>query len=330
MIADHQMDVSTQAGLQIRGLTVGFPRVNGVRLVVNQVDLTAHRGRTLGLVGESGCGKSVTLRAIMGLIPWPGDVLEGRIEWHKRNLLELKPNDRRRVRGREIAMIFQDPSTNLTPVLTVGYQIAEILRVRLGWDRRRAANGAVELLAKVGIAAPKQRARAYPHQLSGGMRQRVGIAMAIACQPQLLLADEPTTALDVTIQDQILGLLTEIQQDSGLSLIIVSHDLAVIAEMADEIAVMYGGHLVEYGSRVQVIDSPRHPYTQALLGSVPVIDFESRRRPTLMPASAAEDAASLVGCPFQSRCPFVRPDCRDVSMELDKAQPAHGSACPFV
>ena len=317
--------------LAIRRLTVGFPASDGIALASNLIEITVAPGRTLGLVGESGCGKSVTIRSIIGMVPPPGEILEGEILWLGRNLVGLGEKELRKIRGREIAMIFQDPGASLNPVHPVGAQIAEVYRVRLGLDKKEARKRSIELLRAVGIPSPAVRARDYPHQLSGGMRQRVMIAMAVACGPKLLLADEPTTALDVTIQDQILALLVQLTQQSGMAMILVSHDLGVIAETCDEIAVMYAGYIVERGSRDAVIDAPRHPYTRALLAAELVFEPASRKNHFETIAGQPPDLARLAsGCPFQPRCPHARPACADVSMELDRPAPLHGSACPFV
>ena len=317
--------------LAVQDLTIAFPRVGGFVFAANRVAFSVGQARTLGLVGESGSGKSVTLRSLIGLVPAPGAVVNGRIEWAGRNVLEYSPSELRALRGLEIAMIFQDPSASLNPVYPVGDQIADVARVRLGLSRKAARERAIALLDRVGIASARQRARDYPHQLSGGMRQRVMIAMAVACGPKLLLADEPTTALDVTIQDQILALLVELQGETGMSMIIVSHDLGVIADVCDDVAVMYAGSLVEYGSRDDVIRSPRHPYTQGLLSAVLPIDLSSRGQRLRAIEGHPPDLRMLPpGCPFQARCPYARPGCERVPMELDPAPPAHGSACPFV
>jgi oligopeptide/dipeptide ABC transporter ATP-binding protein len=317
--------------LAVEDLTIAFPRVGGFVFPANRVAFSVDRGRTLGLVGESGSGKSVTLRSLIGLVPPPGAVVDGRIEWGGRNVLEFSPAEMRALRGLEIAMIFQDPSASLNPVYAVGEQIADVARVRLGMSRKAAWERAIGLLDRVGISSPRQRARDYPHQLSGGMRQRVMIAMVLACGPRLVLADEPTTALDVTIQDQLLTLLIELQAETGMSMVIVSHDLGVIADVCDDVAVMYAGSIVEYGSRDAVIGSPRHPYTQGLLSAVLPIDLSSRGRRARSIEGQPPDLRGLPpGCPFQARCPHVGPGCASIPVELDRRPPTHGSACPFV
>jgi peptide/nickel transport system ATP-binding protein len=316
--------------LEIRNLTVGFPTRRSVALAANRVELVLNHGKALGLVGESGCGKSVTLRTVIGMTPKPGEVLAGEICWKGRDLLRESARGMRDVRGREIAMIFQDPGASLNPVHSVGSQISEVLRVRLGLSGAPARDRTVELLRAVGIPSPADRARAYPHQLSGGMRQRVMIAMAIAGNPSLLLADEPTTALDVTVQEQILSLLLELQEESGMGMILVSHDLGVVGQICDEIAVMYAGYIVEWGPRDAVIEAPRHPYTRALLAAELVFDPTARRSRLDTIRGQPPDLGDLPpGCPFQSRCPLVRSECREVPMSLDQRAPAHGCACPF-
>jgi peptide/nickel transport system ATP-binding protein/oligopeptide transport system ATP-binding protein len=317
--------------LKITDLSVGFADVRGVLLAADRINLELYPNQTLGLLGESGCGKSVTLRSIMGLVPFPGEVLAGRILWEGQDLLPLDRRSMEKIRGREISMIFQDPTSCLNPVFTIGNQITEMLKVKLRMSDHDANERAVELLNHVGIPSPEQRLRLYPHQLSGGMRQRVMIAIAIASQPKLLLADEPTTALDVTIQDQILSLLGTLKDDTGMSMILVSHDVGVIAQNCDVVAVMYAGKIMEYGSAREVIHSPRHPYTRGLLAAVPNLKATGERR-TLdsIPGQPPNLADLPPGCPFQPRCPFVRDECASIPVELDRPFPGHGSACPFV
>jgi oligopeptide/dipeptide ABC transporter ATP-binding protein len=316
--------------LEVAGLTVAFPARTGMVLAANDVSFAVMPGRTLGLVGESGCGKSVTLRALLDLVPDPGEVIDGRIRWDGR---DLGPDQRawHRLRGTEISMVFQDPSSSLNPVLSIGDQLTETLRLRAGLGRRAAHERAIELLDRVGIPSPAARMHAYPHQLSGGMRQRVMIAIAIATGPRLLLADEPTTALDVTIQDQILWLLATIQQETGMAMILVSHDVGVISRNAADIAVMYAGRIVEWGTTREVITAPRHPYTRGLLDAIPRMDPTAARRRLVPIKGQPPDLSALpAGCPFTPRCPHSRPGCEAVTMSLDVPPPGHGSACPFV
>jgi len=317
--------------LKVDDLTVGFADRRGFLLAANRVSFSVPKDHTLGVVGESGCGKSVTLRSLLGLVPYPGEVIAGSIMWMGRDLRTLSKKELERIRGKDISMIFQDPTSCLNPVFSVGDQITEMLRMKLHMSRQKAFNRAVELLDRVGIPSPKQRLADYPHQLSGGMRQRVMIAIAIASQPKLLLADEPTTALDVTIQDQILSLLAEIREETGMSMILVSHDVGVVAQNADEVAVMYAGWLVERGAAREVLHGPRHPYTQGLLNAIPKIDQVGQRNPLVPIQGQPPNLANLPqGCPFQPRCPFVNERCYSVSMELDRQEREHGSTCPFM
>jgi oligopeptide/dipeptide ABC transporter ATP-binding protein len=316
--------------LEVSDLTVAFPARNGMVVAANGVSLSVAASRTLGLVGESGCGKSVTLRAILDLVPDPGEIIGGRISWSGRDLIADRAGWRD-LRGTAISMIFQDPSSSLNPVLSIGDQLTETLRLRVGLGRREAAERARELLDRVGIPSPSARMHEYPHQLSGGMRQRVMIAIAIATGPRLLLADEPTTALDVTIQDQILWLLAEIKEQSGMAMILVSHDVGVIARNADDIAVMYAGHIVEQGTARDVITAPRHPYTRGLLEAIPRMQPRASRGRLVPILGQPPDLSALPeGCPFAPRCPHRRDGCASVTMRLDVTPPGHGSACPFV
>ncbi|MBL8152620.1 MAG: ABC transporter ATP-binding protein [Anaerolineae bacterium] len=317
--------------LEVRDLSIGFADSRGVFLAADRIHLDVQTNQTVGLLGESGCGKSVTLRSILGLVPYPGEVVSGSIRWKGQDLRTLRRREIEKIRGKEIAMIFQDPTSCLNPVFTIGSQITETLRIKLDLSARAAADRAVELLDHVGIPSPRERLQLYPHQLSGGMRQRVMIAIAISAQPDLLLADEPTTALDVTIQDQILSLLARLKEESGMSMILVSHDVGVVAQNCDVIAVMYAGKIVESGPARDVIHSPRHPYTRGLLAAIPKLEAISERRPlSSIPGQPPNLATLPDGCPFQARCPFVRPDCASIPVILDHALPGHGSACPMV
>ena len=331
LLSDAVADpVSSRSLLEIRRLVVAFPVRRGLVFAANRVELSLAPGKTLGLVGESGCGKSVTLRSTISMVPKPGEILDGEVLWDGRNIVGRGRREMRAIRGREITMIFQDPTASLNPVRSLGDHLAEVYIKRLGYSKKEAADRTLELLKSVGIASPAQRVRDYPHQLSGGMRQRAMIAMAVAPGPRLLLADEPTTAVDVTIQEQILSLLMELQQQSGMAMILVSHDLGVISQTCDDIAVMYAGYVVERGSRDEIIDSPRHPYTQALLAAELVFEPTQRRSRLHTIGGQPPDLANLpAGCPFQERCPHVRPECVEVSMILDRPAPYHGSACPF-
>ncbi|KKC29158.1 ABC transporter ATP-binding protein [Caldanaerobacter subterraneus] len=317
--------------LEIRNLKVVFETDRGVVKAVNGIDLTLERGKILGLVGESGSGKSMTLLSILRLVPYPGKIVEGEILFEGEDLLKKSASQMREIRGKDIAMIFQDPMTTLNPVFPVGEQIRESLRVHniikpekegiLGFlrerDRRKKEHEkAVELMEKVGISYPEKRYFSYPHQFSGGMQQRAIIAIALSCNPKLLLADEPTTALDVTIQAQILDLLRQINEVNGTSIIFVTHDLAVAAEFCDEIAVMYAGQIVEKGAVDKVIGEPKHPYTKGLLKSIPKI---TRKKEKLyaIPGNVP-DLASLSpkGCPFYERCEEAVEECKEVELPL--------------
>jgi peptide/nickel transport system ATP-binding protein len=316
--------------LSVSGLTIGFPSAQGHALAANDVGFEVGRGETLGLVGESGCGKSVSLRALLGVVPIPGRVLGGQARWRgELDLLNLPKPRLRELRGREIAMIFQDPQASLNPVYSIGDHLTEVLTRRAGRSRRQARQRAVELLDRVGIPSAAKRLRDYPHHLSGGMRQRVMIAIAIACEPALLLADEPTTALDVTIQDQILRLLADLQAELGMGMIMVSHDLGVIGQSCDRVAVMYAGRVVETGDVDQVLTSPRHPYTAGLLAAMPSMTA-GRSVPQAIPGQAPAIAELPEGCSFAPRCRYARDACREVSMELDDQPNRHRSACPMV
>jgi peptide/nickel transport system ATP-binding protein len=316
--------------LEVRNLHTAFPTSEGAVLAASGLSLVVAAGETVGIVGESGSGKSVTLRSLIGLVPDPGRVVDGEVLWEGRDLLALPHSELRAIRGREISMIFQDPTSSLNPVYTIGEQIAETLRVKLGMSRRQARGRAVELLDHVGIPAARARLGSFPHELSGGMRQRVMIAIAIACVPRLLLADEPTTALDVTIQDQILALLAELQREFGMAMILVSHDLGVVAQNCDAVYVMYAGHVVEHAPTAELFRSPSHPYTVGLLRALPSVREPGRRGRLEQIVGQPPDLADLpAGCPFRPRCPGERADCAAVTMALEAAGPAHATACPF-
>ncbi len=316
--------------LEVRDLTIGFPAGEAPLLAADRVGFKVAAGRTLGLVGESGCGKSVTLRSLMGLVPYPGEVLSGEIHWRGENLLGASKRRLAELRGPEIAMIFQDPSACLNPVFTIGDQMVETLRKRAGLGKAEARTRAIELLDRVGVPSAAQRLRAYPHQFSGGMRQRVMIALAISARPKLLLADEPTTALDVTTQEQILALLVEFQQENGMAVILVSHDLGVISETCDEVVVMYAGRMLEAGLGPAVMRSPRHPYTSGLIEAMPSLEVTDEVPSAPIPGQPPNLAKLPPGCPFQPRCEFSRPECASIPVTLDLDLVDHGSACPFV
>ncbi len=313
--------------LRIEGLRTAFRTGVGEIAAVDGVDLEVPRGRTLGIVGESGCGKSMLSLSIMRLVPPPGRIANGRVALDGRNLLDLPPSAMREVRGSEVAMIFQEPMTSLNPVHPIGRQITEAMRAH---DRRATdaelRDRAIEALKRVRIPEPARRFAEYPHQLSGGMRQRVMIAMALACRPKLLIADEPTTALDVTVQAQILDLLRELQAETGMSVILITHDLGVVAEMADEIAVMYAGKVVERATAEDLFASPQHPYTLGLLGSVPRLD-EDRDRLLAIEGAVPPPFALPQGCRFHPRCPFAIDACTRAQPPLEEVAPGHRAAC---
>ena len=292
--------------LEIDQLNVAFDTNRGQLRAVRDVACSIFPGQTLAVVGESGCGKSVTALSILRLIPSPpGRVLSGEIRFENRDLLKLSEKEMRRVRGKDIAMIFQEPMTSLNPVYTIGDQIVEAIMLHQGVATREAYKIAEQALADVGIADPGKRINAYPHQMSGGMRQRVMIAMALSCQPKLLIADEPTTALDVTIQAQILELLRKLQHETGMAILLITHDLGVVAENADTVAVMYASRVVEFATVEELFDKPQHPYTAGLFRSVPKLGQESGRLETI-PGNVPNPANFPSGCKFHPRCPKTR------------------------
>ena len=312
--------------LDVRDLRVEIPLTRGTVHAVQGASFTVEAGQALGLVGESGCGKSMTLRAILGLLPHPGHITGGEIRFEGDDLANADPRRLRDVRGARIGIIFQEPMTALNPVMRVGDQIAEGPRVHLGKSRSQARQTALELMRKVGIPDPARRAQAYPHELSGGMRQRVMIAIALSCEPKLILCDEPTTALDVTIQDQILKLLSAMRRDLGVSVVFVTHDLAVVAETCERIAVMYAGQVVETGTVDEVFRAPRHPYTLGLLRSVPRFDVV-RQSLDSIPGQPPDLVAPPTGCPFHPRCGFARDDCLEGDFPLRRLGPGRATAC---
>jgi len=316
--------------LEIRGLKTHFATDDGIVRAVDGVDLAIDRGETLGVVGESGCGKSVTALSVLKLIPMPpGRIVDGRILWRGRDLVPIGSGDMRKIRSKEIAIIFQEPMTSLNPVYTVGDQIAEVIRLHEGLPRRAALDRAVEMLRLVHIPNPERRIRDYPHQFSGGMRQRVMIAMALACNPALLIADEPTTALDVTIQAQILDLLAEMKSRLGMAVLLITHAMGVVAETAQRVAVMYAGKVVEEAPVGELFAQPRHPYTQGLIRSIPRVDRAATRKSRL--ESIAGVVPSLLdpmpGCRFAPRCPFARPACLEAPPPLREIAAGHKVAC---
>jgi oligopeptide/dipeptide ABC transporter ATP-binding protein len=318
--------------LQVRNLKTYFDSDVGVIRAVDGVDFSVKRGDVLGLVGESGCGKSVTSLSIMRLIPQPpGRIVDGEITLEGQDLLRLSPADMRQIRGNRVSMIFQEPMTSLNPVYTIGNQLCEPLELHQDLSRSEALARARDMLELVRIPEAARRLQEYPHQLSGGMRQRVMIAMALACNPALLIADEPTTALDVTIQAQILELMKQLQRDLGTAIILITHDLGVIAEMAQRVAVMYTGRIVEYGDVMEVFHDPRHPYTKGLLRSIPRLDSEDELEELpAIPGTVPNLLRLPPGCPFQNRCPEVRDDCRAEVPPLADVGQGHLVRCVLV
>jgi peptide/nickel transport system ATP-binding protein len=312
--------------LDIRGLKTYFYTEDGVVKAVDGVDLTIKRGETLGIVGESGCGKSVTSLSVMRLIGAPGKILEGKINFDGVNLLELPENKMTKIRGNRISMIFQQPTTCLNPVFKIGDQVSEVLNIHRSLGREAGLKRAIELLRMVGIAEPQKRVNAYPHEISGGQAQRVMIAMALACAPELLIADEPTTALDVTIQAQILDLMRDLRSKTGTSIMLITHDMGVIAEMAERVIVMYAGQVVEQADVKTLFARPMHPYTQGLLGSIPVLG-RVRERLDVIPGSVPNLLNPPPGCRFEPRCQacqgLARERCRSEVPPLREVEPGH-------
>ncbi len=315
--------------LVLDDLKTHFFTDEGVARAVDGVSYRVKRGETLGVVGESGCGKSVTALSVMRLIPDPpGRVVGGRIVFKGRDLVPLSDEEIRKIRGNEIGMIFQEPMTSLNPVFTVGDQIIEAVMLHRGVPYGEAREHATEMLRKVGIPSPESRVDDYPHQMSGGMRQRVMIAMALSCDPDLLIADEPTTALDVTIQAQILDLMRKLQDELGMSVLLITHDLGVVAQNAQHVAVMYAGKVVEFSSTGEVFGNPRHPYTVGLFRSIPRLGERVKRLDTI-PGTVPSALEFPDGCRFNNRCPFATDRCRSDEPDLREIAPGHAVACHF-
>jgi len=312
--------------LQVEQLRVSFDTPRGVAQAVDGVSFSVAAGQTLCVVGESGCGKSVTALSIMGLVPRPPARLSGQIRFEGRDLLSSGAGELADLRGNRIAMIFQEPMTSLNPAFTVGSQLSEVLMRHRGLDRAAAHEASVAMLRRVSIPAPEQRIHDFPHRLSGGMRQRVMIAMALVCRPALLVADEPTTALDVTIQNQILTLIDELRSEIGAAVLFITHNLAVVAEIADEIAVMYAGRIVERGSRAAIFDDPLHPYTLALFAALPRRG-DAGRKLACIDGQVPAPSAMPQGCRFAPRCPFAIEHCRQETPPLAALRPGHDVAC---
>ncbi|PKM48021.1 MAG: methionine ABC transporter ATP-binding protein [Firmicutes bacterium HGW-Firmicutes-8] len=317
-----------EAALRVKNLSTHFYTPRGIVKAVNGISFQVKRGQVLGLVGESGCGKSITSLSILRLVPTPGKIVGGVIYLNGKNLLQLPKEEMRRVRGKEMAMIFQDPMTSFNPVRSIGRQFIETILAHMDITKEEAWNRAVEMLAKVGLPAPEKVMRQYPFQLSGGMRQRAMIAIALALNPKVLIADEPTTALDVTIQAQILAEMRRLKDEFGTGILLITHDLGVIAQLADEVAVMYAGSIMEYGSITTVFETPAHPYTRALLNSIPRLD---RDEGTLKPVKG--QPPSLLNlkeqCPFLPRCDRAGKLCSTKKPLLTAITPAHRVACNY-
>lgn len=312
--------------LEIRDLRTSFRTERGVVRAVDGVNLQVNKGKTIAIVGESGCGKSVTLLSILRLIQPPGRIDAGKILFRGLDLLKLSGTKMRRIRGNEIAMIFQEPMTCLNPVFRVGKQIMEAITLHQKVNRKEALRKAVEMLHLVGIPDPEKRIRDYPHKMSGGMQQRVMIAMALSCNPELLLADEPTTALDVSIQAQILDLMSKLKKELGMAIILVTHDLGVVAEIAQRIMIMYAGEIVEEGDVFSIFNSPLHPYTEGLLKSIPQLHKDVERL-YVIEGSVSNPLSFPRGCRFHPRCTYAIDDCREMEQVLQEVVPGHFVAC---
>ena len=318
--------------LEVENLQTHFRAPDGINRAVDGLNFHVNAGETVAIVGESGCGKSVTAMSILRLIPEPPGKIAGSIRFNGKDLLKCSDREMRAIRGNEISMIFQEPMTSLNPVLTVGRQIGETLRLHQGLSSQQAEARAVEMLKLVGIPEPERRVKEYPHQLSGGMRQRVMIAIALACNPKLLIADEPTTALDVTIQAQILDLMRDLKRTVGAAIVIITHDLGVVAEVAERVIVMYAGRKVEEAAVEKLFRNPRHPYTQGLLGSMPKLGSSLTGEETRLqeiPGLVPSLKRKLDGCVFASRCAHATDLCRTVAPALEQKAEGHIAACHY-
>lgn len=320
---------SSDAVLSVRDLSVGFQTDDGYIEVLDRVSFDLAPGQTLGLVGESGCGKSITALSIMRLLPKPaGRIAGGEVVFRDRNLLAVPIEDMHTIRGRHVAMIFQEPMTALNPVHRIGKQLAEIYNLHFPqMDKAAVRKACLDMLEKVGIPAPEKRLDEYPHQLSGGMRQRAMIAMALACKPDILIADEPTTALDVTIQAQILSLMQDLQREIGMSIILITHDLGVVAQMCDEVAVMYAGRVIEEAEVHDLFREPRHPYTRGLLDSIPKLGHESKSELRVIRGAVPTLNKMPSGCRFRDRCNYAIDNCGRIIPPLEKTDIGHRAAC---
>ena len=317
-----------QTLLRVDDLAVQFDTDEGVVHAVNGISYELNAGDSLGIVGESGCGKSVSTLAVMGLVARPaGRVSRGSIELEGKDLLEMSSDEMRAIRGKQIAMIFQDPMSSLNPVYPIGRQIEESLQLHRGMSKQEARTRAVELLETVGIPTPEDRVNDFPHQLSGGMQQRAMIAMAISCEPDLLIADEPTTALDVTIQAQVIELLAELRRELGMAVILITHELALVAGFCDRVAVMYAGYIVEYAPVHELFARPQHPYTLGLMQAVPTITGDRSEKLSNIPGTPPDLIGLPEGCPYAPRCPYVRDACREMVPALEDRGAGHPVRC---
>ncbi len=321
------MATSGKTILEVDDLRTEFHTEEGIVHAVNGITYNLHEGETLGIVGESGCGKSVSVLSIMRLLASPPAKIYGSVRFRGTDLLQLPESEMRKIRGAQIAMVFQDPLTSLNPVLTIGYQMIEPLQLHLGMSKAEARDRAVELLEMVGIPEARSRLDDYPHQFSGGMRQRVMIAMALACNPSLLIADEPTTALDVTIQAQIVDLMKQLRNEIGMTLIWITHDLGVVAGLADRVIVMYAGFIVEDAPVDDLYEDPRHPYTKALLKSLPRMDGSPGEKLETIEGLPPDLISLPRGCPFASRCKYAKPICYEQRPPLEEIAPGRRLAC---
>ncbi|MBO8157552.1 MAG: ABC transporter ATP-binding protein [Bacillaceae bacterium] len=314
--------------LEVRDLETAFKIDGQYHNAVDKVSFTVDRGKIVGVVGESGCGKSVMSLSIMKLLPkGAGEILGGEVIFDGKNIEHLSEKEMNKIRGKDISMIFQEPMTSLNPVFTIGYQIEEVLHNHFNISKQDARNQSIKLLKSVGISRAEQVVNEYPHQLSGGMRQRVMIAMAIACQPKLLIADEPTTALDVTVQAQILDLLKDVQSVNDMAIILITHDLGVVAEICDEVIVMYAGEIVERSDVRSLFKNPKHPYTQQLMNSIPKLDAEEEKLGSIKGIVPSLKEMPRVGCKFANRCPKAMPECTEITPVLAEDEKGHEVSC---
>jgi len=314
--------------LSVRNLRTIFHTQDGIVHAVNGISFDVNEGETLGIVGESGCGKSVSVSSMMRLIPQPpGEIIDGEVWFQGRDMLKISEEEMRRVRGHKMSMIFQDPMTSLNPVLTIGRQLSEALELHLGMDRDQARERSIELLEMVNIPEARARIDDYPHQFSGGMRQRVMIAMALSCNPQLLIADEPTTALDVTIQAQIIDIVKDLRREMGMAILWITHDLGIVAGLVDKVQVMYAGYIVERAPVRAFYAHPRHPYSIGLLGSLPRLDSETHLKLKPIEGLPPDLIRMPPGCPYYARCDYRQPRCEELNPTLREVEPGHVVAC---